>query len=74
MDSLGTIFVAKGKSNGYQWEEVGVPLRIGLDLLWHKSKEADTILEKLYHILQTSNADPGEIKSVYRYTGEPALE
>jgi endoglucanase len=49
-------------------------MRVGLDMLWHKTEEANTILEKIYQTLQNSSSDLGEVKAVYRYTGEPAVE
>ena len=31
-------------------------------------------MEKIYYALKLSNAESGEIKAVYSYTGEPAVE
>ena len=48
-------------------------MRIGFDMCWYGSAEAREILENMYQVLQKSFADSGEIKAVYRYTGEPAV-
>lgn len=73
-DVQGNILTMEGKSNDYGWESVRVPMRAGLDLIWNKTEEAKKVLEKIYRAFQTSISDSGEIKAVYRYTGEPAVE
>ncbi|MCF6154863.1 MAG: cellulase [Candidatus Brocadia sp.] len=74
VDFQGNILAMEGKSNDYGWEAVRIPMRVGLDLLWNKSEEGNKVLEKVYHVLQESNSDVGEVKAVYRYTGESAIE
>jgi endoglucanase len=73
-DVQGNILTLEGKSNDYGWESVRIPMRVGLDLLWNKTEEGKKVLEKIYHALQVSISDSGEIKAVYRYTGKPAVE
>ena len=48
-------------------------MRIGLDISWYRSAEARKILENIYQVLQKPFADSGEIKAIYCYTGEPAV-
>ena len=74
VDAHGNILTAEGKSNDYGWEAVRVPMRVGLDMLWYKTEETNKVLEEIYQALQTSISDLGEIKAVYRYTGEPAVK
>ncbi|GAN33710.1 MAG: endoglucanase [Candidatus Brocadia sp. AMX2] len=74
VDLHGNILTMEGKSNDYGWEAVRIPMRVGLDLLWHKSEEGYKVSEKMFHVLQKYNSDSGEIKAVYRYTGESAVE
>ncbi len=74
VDSRGNISTAEGRSNDYGWEAVRVPMRVGLDILWYKTADANTVVEKIYQVLQRSGADTGEIRAVYRYTGVPAVE
>lgn len=74
IDAHGNILRAEGRSNDYGWEAVRVPMRIGLDMLWYNTEETNKVLGKIYHAFQTSISDLGEIKAVYRYTGEPAVE
>ncbi len=74
VDFQGNILSAEGRSIDYGWESVRVPMRVGLDMLWYRTEEANKVLEKIYQALQASIPDLGEIKAVYRYTGEPAVE
>lgn len=74
VDSQGNISAAKGKSYDYGWEAVRIPMRIGLDILWNKTEEAHTVLEKIYQALQNASADFRETKAVYCYDGKPAVE
>lgn len=74
IDTQGNILKAEDRSNDYGWEAVRVPMRVGLDMLWYETEGANKVLEKIYHALQTSSSDFGEIKAVYYYTGEPAVE
>jgi len=73
VDPHGNIIKAEDRSGDYGWESVRIPMRIGLDISWYGSAEAREILENMYQVLQKSFADSGEIKAVYRYTGEPAV-
>lgn len=72
VDSKGNILMAENRSNNYGWEAIRVPMRVGFDILWYKTERGNKILEKIYSALQTSYS--GEIKAVYCYTGEPAVE
>lgn len=74
VDARGNIVRAEGRSSDYGWEAVRVPMRAGLDMLWYGSDEAKKVLEKVYRALQISISDVGDIKAVYRYTGEPVVE
>ncbi len=73
VDAQGNISTAKGRSHDYGWETVRIPMRIGLDILWNKTEETHTALEKIYQALQTSSADFKETKAVYCYDGKPAV-
>jgi endoglucanase len=73
VDMQGKIIKAEDRSGDYGWESVRVPMRIGLDISWYRSAEARKILENIYQVLQKPFADSGEIKAIYRYTGEPAV-
>ncbi len=72
VDSKGNILMAESRSNNYGWEAIRVPMRVGFDILWYKTERGKKILEKIYSALQTLHS--GEIKAVYCYTGEPAVE
>lgn len=74
VDTQGNIIKAEGRSTDYGWEAVRVPMRIGLDMLWYKTEEEIKVLKKIHQFLQASIAQAGEIKAVYHYTGEPAVE
>ncbi len=74
VDSKGNVLIAEGKSNNYGWEAIRVPMQVGLDVLWYKSEKGREILEKIYYALKYSNAEPGDIKAVYSYTGEPVVK
>lgn len=74
VDVQGSILTFEGRSNDYGWEAVRVPMRVGLDMLWYKTEGAAKVLEKIYQTLQKSSSDLGEVKAIYRYTGEPAVE
>lgn len=49
-------------------------MRMGLYAFWFGMKEWQVVLKNIYQILNTLNAGSGEIKAIYRYTGEPAVE
>lgn len=74
VDAQGNIAKAEGRSTDYGWEAVRIPMRIGLDLLWYNTGEGSRILKTMHQFLQASVAQTGEIKAVYHYTGEPAVE
>jgi len=74
VDMHGNIIKAEDRSSYYGWESVRIPMRVGLDAFWFGTKEGQVVLKNIYHILNTLNAGSGEIKAVYRYTGEPAVK
>jgi len=74
VDMHGNIIKAEDRSGDYGWESVRIPMRVGLDAFWFGTKEGQVVLKNIYQILNTLNAGSGEIKAVYRYTGEPAVE
>ncbi|MBM2833120.1 MAG: Cellulase [Candidatus Brocadiaceae bacterium] len=74
VDPHGNIIKAEDRSGDYGWESVRIPMRMGLDAFWFGTKEGQVVLKNIYQILNTLNAGSGEIKAVYRYTGEPAVE
>lgn len=74
VDAQGNILKVEDRSIDYGWEAVRIPMRIGLDILWYKTEEANKILRKIHQFLQTAISHTGGIKAVYQYTGEPAVE
>ena len=74
VDSNGNVLTAEGRSNNYGWEAIRVPIQVGFDILWYKPEKGKEILEKIYYALKSSNAELGDIKAIYSYTGEPAVK
>jgi endoglucanase len=68
----GNFYPLEGKNCGFGWEAVRIPLRVGMDYLWFKNKDARIFLKNSFSAFIEKQWQKDKILfSEYDYSGSP---